>query len=298
MLDNAQAAILPQAAESGTVVKRYAPPNQRNRSANRRKSSDRLDRGNSAGNDSEKNQNALPRNAHVPDQGDIGGYSLVNENHYSRFIALEGCSCSAASQLLNDRMFTSCSQYFSCGLNNPLRNDIQLQLAYIALRYSDLKGYINHIESPVNKHPTLMQGSDKGITQKLSTLWFMHTWAHLHIFLLLLDIKSSMIHLSMIRNINLLDYKGKGRRKEMSGGGWSAAIQSYNNAKDSSEFLFKQPLEKPEMYSGATSSVWTQFRLPHQIMSPGPSSFGSQLDFLGELRRQMHRANPNPGFSP
>ncbi|XLS66968.1 hypothetical protein HN51_017991 [Arachis hypogaea] len=116
MLDNAQAAILPQAAESGTVVKRYAPPNQRNRSANRRKSSDRLDRGNSAGNDSEKNQNALPRNAHVPDQGDIGGYSLVNENHYSRFIALEGCSCSAASQLLNDHMFTSCSQYFSCGL--------------------------------------------------------------------------------------------------------------------------------------------------------------------------------------
>ncbi|XP_020961522.1 uncharacterized protein LOC107609127 isoform X1 [Arachis ipaensis] len=181
MLDNAQAAILPQAAESGTVVKRYAPPNQRNRSANRRKSSDvdwllldRLDRANSAGNDSEKNQNALPRNAHVPDQGDIGCYSLVNENHYSRFIALEGCSCSAASQLLNDR--------------------------------------------------------------------------------------------------------------------WSAAIQSYNNAKDSSE--------KPEMYSGATSSVWTQFRLPHQIMSPGPSSFGSQLDFLGELRRQMHRANPNPGFSP
>ncbi|MED6124889.1 hypothetical protein PIB30_063182 [Stylosanthes scabra] len=169
MLDNSQASILPQAAESSTVVKRYAPPNQRNRSASRRKSSDRLDRTNSAGNDLEKNQNALPRNAHVPDQGDIGGYSLVNENHYSRFISLEGCSCSAASQLLNDR--------------------------------------------------------------------------------------------------------------------WSAAIQAYNNPKDSSE--------KPEMYSGATSSVWTQFRLPHQIMSPGASSSGSQLDFLGELSCQMHRANPS-----
>ncbi|RYR49279.1 hypothetical protein Ahy_A07g035688 isoform A [Arachis hypogaea] len=276
MLDNAQAAILPQAAESGTVVKRYAPPNQRNRSANRRKSSDRLDRANSAGNDSEKNQNALPRNAHVPDQGDIGCYSLVNENHYSRFIALEGCSCSAASQLLNDRMFTSCSQYlFLWTCNNPLRNDIQLQLAYIALRYSDLKGYINHIG-----FFEIVDG--KGICKKES---------------------------EPCEQASHLTQKGKGggkkclvvvrfRMGKICSFSWSAAIQSYNNAKDSSEFLFKQPLEKPEMYSGATSSVWTQFRLPHQIMSPGPSSFGSQLDFLGELRRQMHRANPNPGFSP
>ncbi|XP_027356438.1 uncharacterized protein LOC113865860 isoform X2 [Abrus precatorius] len=144
------------ATESATVVKRYAPPNQRNRSTNRRKSSDRLDRTNSVGSDLEKNQAASPRSVHIPDHGDAGSSNLLNENHNSRFVALEGCSCSAAAQLLNDR--------------------------------------------------------------------------------------------------------------------WTAAIQSYNNPKDSSE--------KPVMYSGGTS-VWTQFRLPHQ------------QDFLGELRRQMHNANPS-----
>ncbi|KAJ1411718.1 hypothetical protein SESBI_21036 [Sesbania bispinosa] len=167
MLENIQPA---PATESATVVKRYAPPNQRNRSTNRRKPSDRLDRTNSIGNDLEKNQGASSRNVQVPDHGDAVSSNIHNENHYSRFIALEGCSCSAASQLLNDR--------------------------------------------------------------------------------------------------------------------WTAAIQSYNNPKDSSE--------KPVMYSGGTS-VWTQFRLPHQIMSPAASSSSSvsQMDFLGELRRQMHNANPS-----
>ncbi|XP_004500719.1 uncharacterized protein [Cicer arietinum] len=156
--------------ESATAVKRYAPPNQRNRSTNRRKSSDRLDRTNSVGNDLEKNQVFSSRNIQVPDHGDASSSNILNENHYSRLIALEGCSGSAASQLLNDR--------------------------------------------------------------------------------------------------------------------WTAAIQSYNNPKDSSE--------KPVMYSGGTS-VWTQFRLPHQIMSPaaGATSSVSQLDFLGELSRQMHIANPS-----
>ncbi|CAI8611522.1 unnamed protein product [Vicia faba] len=158
----------PPAPESATAVKRYAPPNQRNRSTHRRKSSDRLDRSNSVGSDLEKNQVASSRNFQVPDHGDASSPNILNENHYSRFIALEGCSSSAASQLLNDR--------------------------------------------------------------------------------------------------------------------WTAAIQSYNNPKDSSE--------KPVMYSGGTS-VWTQFRLPHQIMSPAASvpPSVSQRDFLGELRRQMQSAN-------
>ncbi|XP_061372419.1 uncharacterized protein LOC133314905 [Gastrolobium bilobum] len=167
MLENIQSA---PATESATVVKRYAPPNQRSRSTNRRKSSDRLDRTNSVGNDLEKNQVASSRNFQVPDHRDAGSSNLLNENHYSRFIALEGCSCSPASQLLIDR--------------------------------------------------------------------------------------------------------------------WTAAIHSYNNLKDSSE--------KPVMYSGGTS-VWTQFRLPHQIMSPAASASSSvsQLDFLGELQRQMQSANPS-----
>ncbi|KAL5189293.1 hypothetical protein HKD37_04G009017 [Glycine soja] len=158
MLENLQAP--PSTTESAPVVKRYAPPNQRNRSANRRKSSDRLDRTNSVGNDLEKNQVASSRSVHIPDHEDAGSSNLLNENHYSRFIALEGCSCSAAAQLLNDR--------------------------------------------------------------------------------------------------------------------WTAAIQSYNNPKDSSE--------KPVMYSSGTS-VWTA--------ATSASSSVSQRDFLGELRRQMHSANPS-----
>ncbi|CAJ2642604.1 hypothetical protein L195_g013781 [Trifolium pratense] len=171
MLENLQPP--DSAAAAATVVKRYAPPNQRNRSTNNRRkssSSDRLDRTNSAGSDLEKNQLAFSRNIQVPDRGDASSSYILNENHYSRLIALEGCSTSAASQLLSHR--------------------------------------------------------------------------------------------------------------------WTAAIQSYNNPKDSSE--------KPVMYSGGTS-VWTQFRLPHQIMSPATSvsSSVSQLDFLGELRRQMHSGNPS-----
>ncbi|WJX42529.1 hypothetical protein P8452_29753 [Trifolium repens] len=153
MLENFQP---PESA--ATAVKRYAPPNQRNRSTNNRRksSSDRLDRTSSVGSDVEKNQVSSSRNIQVPDHGDASSSSILNENHYSRLIALDGCSSSAASQLLSDR--------------------------------------------------------------------------------------------------------------------WTAAIQSYNNPKDSSE--------KPVMYSGG-ASVWTQFRLPHQ------------LDFLGELRRQMHTGNPS-----
>ncbi|WVZ21379.1 hypothetical protein V8G54_008701 [Vigna mungo] len=100
MLENIQAV---PATESAPVVKRYAPPNQRNRSANRRKSSDRLDRTNSIGAELEKNQVASSRSVHIPDHGDAGSSNLINENHHSRLIALEGCGCSAASQLLNDR---------------------------------------------------------------------------------------------------------------------------------------------------------------------------------------------------
>ncbi|XP_054784523.1 uncharacterized protein LOC129291273 isoform X1 [Prosopis cineraria] len=167
MLENPPPAQLQSAAtDSPAPVKRYAPPNQRNRSNNRRKSADGLDRANSLGNDLEKNQYAS-RSVPVTDHGDAGG-SNHKENHYSGLVGLEGCSNSVASQLLNDR--------------------------------------------------------------------------------------------------------------------WTAAMQSYNHSKDSSE--------KPVMHSGGTAA-WTHLRLPHQIVasSPGNAAFVSQMDFLGELRRQMHSAN-------
>ncbi|KAI4356223.1 hypothetical protein L6164_000262 [Bauhinia variegata] len=113
MLENPPS-ILSAPADSPAVVKRYAPPNQRNRSNNRRKSADRLDRTNSLGNDLEKNQ-VSSRNVPAADHGDAGGSYCLNENHYSGFIALEGCSSSAAYQLLNDRWTAAMQSY-----NNPI----------------------------------------------------------------------------------------------------------------------------------------------------------------------------------
>ncbi|KAH7534025.1 hypothetical protein FEM48_Zijuj04G0193900 [Ziziphus jujuba var. spinosa] len=94
----------PQAQpDSANVVRRYAPPNQRNRSLNRRKSADRFDRSSFYGNDLEKNQVSASKNVPVADHGDAESNSLLNENPYARLIALEGCSSSEASQLLSKR---------------------------------------------------------------------------------------------------------------------------------------------------------------------------------------------------
>lgn len=91
MLENPPTAAQPQPAitDSATVTKRYAPPNQRNR-PNRRKSAD-------------KSQVSASKNVPVVEHGDAGGSSLLNENSRPGLIALEGCSNSEGSQLLNDR---------------------------------------------------------------------------------------------------------------------------------------------------------------------------------------------------
>ncbi|XP_022758865.1 uncharacterized protein LOC111305512 isoform X2 [Durio zibethinus] len=64
---------------------------------------------------------------------------------------------------------------------------------------------------------------------------------------------------------------------------WAAVLRQY---RDTSIDLS----ERPVMYSGSSDSAWRNLRLPHQMMSPtnstGPSS-GSQMDFLGELRRAI-----------
>ncbi|XP_062030646.1 uncharacterized protein LOC133746486 isoform X1 [Rosa rugosa] len=99
MLENPTSA----AADPASVVKRYAPPNQRNRPLNRRKSAERFDRTNNLhGNDLEKNQIASSRGT-VIDHGDGGSSSLLNENSHPWFIALEGCCSSQAFDLLNNR---------------------------------------------------------------------------------------------------------------------------------------------------------------------------------------------------
>ncbi|XP_042959647.1 uncharacterized protein LOC122294773 isoform X2 [Carya illinoinensis] len=72
----------PTLSAADTAVRRNAPSNLRNRPLNRRKSA--------------------------------GSSNLLNENHRSGLIALEGCCCSEASQLLDDRWAAALDCY-----NNP-----------------------------------------------------------------------------------------------------------------------------------------------------------------------------------
>nr|GMD15716.1 Protein phosphatase 2C 71 [Ipomoea batatas] len=91
------------------TVKRYAPPNQRNRSLGRRKSGvDRLERANSYASDGEKNQNNIPRNITSLDHGDAGGSNRIYENRRPggsaiNVIPLNGCCNSDVFQLLNEQ---------------------------------------------------------------------------------------------------------------------------------------------------------------------------------------------------
>ncbi|XP_071725082.1 uncharacterized protein [Rutidosis leptorrhynchoides] len=97
----------PVAPNSAPVVKRYAPPNQRNRSLNRQKSGG-FDRASGIyANEGEKNQPAATRNF----SGDAGSSSFSNENARHTLIGLEGCSRSDAAQLLNDRWSATLHRY-------------------------------------------------------------------------------------------------------------------------------------------------------------------------------------------
>ncbi|XP_065873699.1 uncharacterized protein [Euphorbia lathyris] len=89
---------VPAQPDSSTVVKRYAPPNQRNRPLNRRKS--------------EKNQQLAPsRNIPVADHVDVGSSNLLGEKYRPGLIALQGCCRSEAAQLLNDRWAMAMHKY-------------------------------------------------------------------------------------------------------------------------------------------------------------------------------------------
>ncbi|CAN1127943.1 hypothetical protein LINPERPRIM_LOCUS29915 [Linum perenne] len=111
MLENPTPA--PPSDPSATVVKRYAPPNQR--LVRFTFSSfifpiqiNRIDRfGSLYANDGDKSQ-TLSSSRSFPgiDHGDAGIHSLQNENSRVALVALEGCSNSNASQLLNDRWAT------------------------------------------------------------------------------------------------------------------------------------------------------------------------------------------------
>ncbi|XP_024007462.1 uncharacterized protein LOC18013075 isoform X2 [Eutrema salsugineum] len=78
--------------DPSSAPNRYTPPNQRNRSSNRRRS-----RGSSNSNEGERSQ------------PDAAGFH--RENSSPRIISLEGCSTSEASQLLSDRWAAAMHQY-------------------------------------------------------------------------------------------------------------------------------------------------------------------------------------------
>ncbi|XP_039005739.1 uncharacterized protein LOC120133158 isoform X3 [Hibiscus syriacus] len=92
----------PTPPDAAPAIKRYAPPNQRNRSVERRKSGDWFDSTNNVyGNDSEKIQGVVRNNNLV---GDSGSSAILNEDHRRPgLIPLEGCSRSDASRLLSNQ---------------------------------------------------------------------------------------------------------------------------------------------------------------------------------------------------
>ncbi|KAB2003859.1 hypothetical protein ES319_D11G159700v1 [Gossypium barbadense] len=93
----------PTAADAAPAIKRYAPPNQRNRSLGRRKSG-------------EKNQGATSRN--INPVGDAGSSAILNEdNPRHALIPLEGCSRSDASRLLSNRWAAVLHRYHDTSID-------------------------------------------------------------------------------------------------------------------------------------------------------------------------------------
>ncbi|KAL9229281.1 hypothetical protein vseg_004766 [Gypsophila vaccaria] len=84
-------------------IKRYAPPNQRNRTQHRRKPSDKSERASSFhSSDGERSMTGF-RSVPSIDSSDGGSNKSAYESFHPRLIALNGCCASEASQLLHGR---------------------------------------------------------------------------------------------------------------------------------------------------------------------------------------------------
>ncbi|XP_039010349.1 uncharacterized protein LOC120139077 isoform X2 [Hibiscus syriacus] len=91
------------APDAAPLIKRYAPPNQRNRSLGRHKSG-------------EKNLGAASRNNNLV--GDAGSSAILNEDlHRPILIPLEGCSRSDASRLLSYRWAAALHRYHDTSID-------------------------------------------------------------------------------------------------------------------------------------------------------------------------------------
>ncbi|MCE3052241.1 hypothetical protein HAX54_051975 [Datura stramonium] len=108
------------ATDNTVTVKRYAPPNQRNRALGRRKSGgDRLERASSYASDGEKNQMSASKS--ISTIADAGGVNRVNEYPPTRLIPLQGCCTSEAFQLLNDRWVAALNAHNNLPEDSPER---------------------------------------------------------------------------------------------------------------------------------------------------------------------------------
>ncbi|KAK8327137.1 hypothetical protein V6Z11_A11G161600 [Gossypium hirsutum] len=124
----------PTAADAAPAIKRYAPPNQRNRSLGRRKSG-------------EKNQGATSRN--INPVGDAGSSAILNEdNPRHALIPLEGCSRSDASRLLSNRWAAVLHRYHDTSIDLSERPVLYSGISDSAWRNFRLP---HQMMSPANK---------------------------------------------------------------------------------------------------------------------------------------------------
>ncbi|XP_039005738.1 uncharacterized protein LOC120133158 isoform X2 [Hibiscus syriacus] len=92
----------PTPPDAAPAIKRYAPPNQRNRSVERRKSGEKI-------------QGVVRNNNLV---GDSGSSAILNEDHRRPgLIPLEGCSRSDASRLLSNRWAAALDRYHDTSID-------------------------------------------------------------------------------------------------------------------------------------------------------------------------------------
>ncbi|KAK6141547.1 hypothetical protein DH2020_024714 [Rehmannia glutinosa] len=112
MLENPSSDSLASAASIANV-KRYAPPNQRNRSLGRRKSGgDRLERANSYVSDGDRNPLAATKSGPIADVDSTYNNRAI-ESGRGKLIPLHGCCNSEASQLLSNRWTAAMNAYNS-----------------------------------------------------------------------------------------------------------------------------------------------------------------------------------------
>ncbi|XP_073271002.1 uncharacterized protein [Primulina huaijiensis] len=148
------------AAANIATVKRYAPPNQRNRLLGRRKSGgDRLERANTYANDGERNHISSTKTNSTVDHGDAGANKRSGESHRSRLIPLHGCSNSEAFQLLNNRWTAAMSAY-----NNLPEDSVERPVLYTKKSASALgQAFLPHMII----QPTVSSGLQRDFLSEL-----------------------------------------------------------------------------------------------------------------------------------